>query len=105
MQLKPRDEVSPELTKYFLLVLIKGILFAGIITYLFFSCNKKDDDLPEDLKTGIYLEIDPEYNSYVSEGGKHYYSNAFGRKNDTAVYRISVERGTKYQLYCVFSLS
>ena len=49
---------------------IKFFVFVCAISCLFVSCN--NDDLPSELEKGIYLQIDPTYNSYVAENGNHY---------------------------------
>ena len=78
---------------------IQLLFFTGLISIFLFSCNKKDDGLPEEIKSGILLEIDPEFNCYVGENGNHFYSHAFESKNDTTLYRLVVESGVNYHIY------
>lgn len=70
-----------------------------LIVSLLISCSESEDDLPKEIKSGILLEINPEFNCYVDENGNHYYSNIFKSKNDTSVYRLKVESGINYHIY------
>ena len=79
---------------------INHFLFAVIIACLFISCDK-NGDLPDDLEKGIFLEINPEFNSYVHKNGNHFYAGIFESKNDTVLFRLKVEKGGKYHLFCV----
>ena len=79
--------------------LVTSITILGLFVFLLISCSKNEDDLPKEIKSGIFLEINPEFNSYVSENGNHFYSHIFESKNDTTIYRLKVESGVNYHIY------
>ncbi len=75
------------------------ILF--VITGLSFSCKKdKTDDETESGK-GILLEIASNQNTYVAANGARFYTDALLSKNDTNLYRLKVNKGSKYHIFCI----
>jgi hypothetical protein len=80
--------------------ILRGIMFVIFLVSIIFSCNKDEiDDTQND--NGILLEIEPNNISYIGENDNHYYSNAFIRNDDIHTYRLKVDSGIKYHIFCV----
>lgn len=80
------------------------LLFAiSFITasYFFYSCKKCELDLSKpDKKESILLKIDETENSYVDQNGNPFYSGVFKSIQDTILFKVPMEAGVKYQIYC-----
>lgn len=75
-------------------------LFIAVLALLFLSCNKDDDNIEPEEQKGILIEIEAGNSSYIADDGKHFYSNTFLSKNDTNLYRLPLEAGEKYAIWC-----
>lgn len=46
------------------------------------------------------MEMNDAENSYVDQNGNHFYSDAFKSIQDTILFKVPMEEGVKYQIYC-----
>ena len=74
--------------KYYFLIVT---LFALLVSDFNFLILKT-------LKEGQLLEIDPEFNCYVSDNGNHYYSDSFNNVHEKKIYRLSVKNAEQYTI-------
>jgi len=81
---------------------IRFIVMLCAIVCFYISCKKDcPDPSAKEEKPRVLLEIKSNQNSYMAEDGTRFYTKAFTSKNDTNLYRLKVNKGEKYHLYCI----
>ncbi len=80
--------------------IIKSI-FLLVISGVFTSCSKDDIDSLLKNHKSIPLEINTDFNTYQSPEGDNFYRNAFSDKHDKHVYKLPLEAGEKYHVFCI----
>lgn len=80
--------------------IIKAIFLLAIAAVVA-SCSKDDIDSLLKNHQSIPLEINTDFNTYQSPDGDNFYRNAFSDKNDMHVYKLSLEAGKKYHVFCI----
>lgn len=81
---------------------ISFIVMLCAIVCFSLSCEKDcPDPSAKDENPRVLLEIKPNQNTYIAEDGNRFYTKVFTSKNDTNLYRLKVNKGEKYHLYCI----